>query len=71
MKINIGSGQPTIVRVAAHVLFVLSLVGVGSQVGCGRSGGVVDQTSEYSYEDVAKQLAAEETAAKLSGEKSQ
>ncbi len=41
---------------------------MGTLAGCGKPSGVVQETSELSYQDVASQLAAEEAASQQSTE---
>lgn len=46
--------------VAASLVVVASFFSVST--GCARQGGVVGETDEYSYEDVAAQIRAEDEA---------
>lgn len=45
---------------AASLVVVASFFSVST--GCSRQGGVVGETDEYSYEDVAAQIRAEDEA---------
>lgn len=46
--------------VSASILIVASFFSIST--GCSRPGGVVGETDEYSYEDVAAQIRAEDEA---------
>ncbi|EMI42670.1 MULTISPECIES: hypothetical protein [Pirellulaceae] len=48
------------------ISFALPLMLSGS--GCGRQGGVVGETDEYSYEEVAAQIRAEDEASEAERE---
>jgi len=48
------------------LLLASPFLSIGS--GCGHRGGVVGETSEYSYEDVQAQIRAEEEASKAERE---
>ncbi|MCM2372573.1 hypothetical protein [Aporhodopirellula aestuarii] len=48
------------------IIVVMPLLVLSS--GCGRKGGVVGETDEYSYEDVAAQIRAEDEASEAERE---
>lgn len=50
-----------IYRMGLLLLLAASLA--PTHLGCGHRGGVVGESSEYSYEDVAAQIRAEDEAA--------
>lgn len=52
----------------AWTTMVLCLITL-SACGCGHRSSVVEETHEYSYEDVAKQIAAEEADSQNEREK--
>ncbi len=54
----------------APLMVVILAAGIASHLGgCGRSDGVVQESSEYTFNDVASQIAAEEAASQQEREK--
>ena len=62
LEMLIGPGR----MISGLACFCLAAALIG---GCGQSGGVIQETDEYSFDDVASQIAAEEAASEKEREK--
>ncbi len=62
LKMPIDPGR----MVSGFACFCLATALIG---GCGRGGGVIQETEDYSFENVASQIAAEEAASQKEREK--
>lgn len=64
MSLEMPIGQGRMTSRFACFCFAAALIG-----GSGQSGGVIQETDEYSFDDVASQIAAEEAASEKKREK--